>query len=171
MKELLAKQGLNKENSHNGSHPNGQAWNGNANDQQGNQRGQGRHNASGQGHQGNGHMAKECQNPSAPQGVGQKAPVPPVQGRNTYAQNFVQMQYPVSTQQPVVLQHVPQYVQSDMAPVQQTRLPTVTISQVGQGTSYSTSSTATINLIRIVPRAKEQPRVVYLLMTQKCPRN
>ena len=36
MKELLAKQGLNKENSHYGSRPNGQAWTGNANDQQGN---------------------------------------------------------------------------------------------------------------------------------------
>ena len=33
MKELLAKQGLNKDNSHNGNHPNGQASNGNANDQ------------------------------------------------------------------------------------------------------------------------------------------
>ena len=43
------------------------------------------------------------------------------------------MQYPVSTPQSVVLQQVPQYVQSNMAPVQQTRLPTVPISQAVQG--------------------------------------
>ena len=65
MKELLAKQVLNKENIHNGSHPNGQPWNGNPNDQWGNQRGQGRHNASGQVQcyncQGYGYIAKECQ--------------------------------------------------------------------------------------------------------------
>ena len=33
MNKLLAKQGLNKENTHNGSHQNGQAWNGNPNNQ------------------------------------------------------------------------------------------------------------------------------------------
>ena len=48
MEQLLAKQGLNKENSHNGGYPNGLACNGNQNDQQGKGRGQGRHNASGQ---------------------------------------------------------------------------------------------------------------------------
>ena len=137
MKELLAKQGLNKENSHNCSHPNGQAWNGNANNQQGNQRGQGRHNTSGQVHcyncQGYGHMVKECQNPRVPWGGGQQVPVPPTQGLNAYMQNFVPVQYFVSILQPVVLQQVPQYVQSNMAPVQQTRLPTVPIIQAGQG--------------------------------------
>ena len=44
-----------------------------------------------------------------------------------------QMQYPVSIPQSVVLLQVPQYVQSNMAPDQQTRLPTVPTSQAGQG--------------------------------------
>ena len=78
-------------------------------------------------------MSKECQNPSVLQGGGQQAPVPPTEGLNAYAQNFVPMQYPVSIPQPVVSQQVPQYVQSNMAPLQQTRLPTVPISQAGQG--------------------------------------
>ena len=43
------------------------------------------------------------------------------------------MQFPVSVPQLVVLQKVTQYVQSNMAPVQQTRLPTVPINQAGQG--------------------------------------
>ena len=43
------------------------------------------------------------------------------------------MQYPVSIPQPVVLQQVPLYVQHNMAPVQQTRLPTVAITQARQG--------------------------------------
>ena len=71
--------------------------------------------------------------PKGTLGGGQQAPVPPIQGVNAYAQNFVPMQYPVSIPQPVVLQQVPQYVQSNMAPVQQTRLPTVFIGQAGQG--------------------------------------
>ena len=49
-----------------------------------------------------------------------------------YAQNFVPMQYPVSIQHSVV-SHVPQYIQSNMAPVQETRLLTLLISQAGQG--------------------------------------
>ena len=47
-------------------------------------------------------MAKECQNPRIPQGVGQQALAPPMQGLNAYAQNFVPMQYPVSVPQSVV---------------------------------------------------------------------
>ena len=43
------------------------------------------------------------------------------------------MQYPVSIPQQVVLQQVPSYVQSNMAQVQQTRLPAMFISQAGQG--------------------------------------
>ena len=76
-------------------------------------------------------MAKECQNPRVPLGGGQEAPVPPTQGPNAYVQNFVPMQYPLSILQPVVSQQVPQYVHSNMTPVQQTRLPTVPISQAG----------------------------------------
>ena len=64
-------------------------------------------------------------------GGGQQSEVPPMQGLNAYAQNFVPMQYPVSIPQSVVLQQVPQYVQSNMAPAQQTRLPTVPIIQAG----------------------------------------
>ena len=43
------------------------------------------------------------------------------------------MQYPFSIPQPVVSQQVPQYVESNVAPTQQTRLPTVPVSQAGQG--------------------------------------
>ena len=43
------------------------------------------------------------------------------------------MQYPVSIPQSIVSQQVPQHVQGNIAPVQQTRLPTVPISQAGQG--------------------------------------
>ena len=138
MKELLAKQGLNKENSHNCSHQNGQVWNGNPNDQH--------------------EVIKEvkvdimlqdkysvitakvmdiwpkrARTKGYLRGGGQQIPAPPIQGLNAYAQNFVPMQYPLSIPQSVVSQQVPQYVQSNMVPVQQTRLPTVPISQGGQG--------------------------------------
>ena len=78
-------------------------------------------------------MAKESQNPKVPRGGGQLTPASPIQGLNAYAQNFVPMQYPLSIPQSVVSQQVPQYVQSNMVPVQQTRLPIVPISQAGQG--------------------------------------
>ena len=78
-------------------------------------------------------MAKKFQNPRVPQVGGHQAPVPPIQGLNVYAQDFVPMQYHVSIPQPVVLQQLPQYEQSNMAPVQQTRLSTVPISQAEQG--------------------------------------
>ena len=78
-------------------------------------------------------MAKECQNTRVAEGREQQALASPMQGNNAYAQNFVPMQYPVSVPQSVVLQQVPQCVQRNMAPVQQTRLLTVSISQAGQG--------------------------------------
>ena len=88
-------------------------------------------------------MAKECQNPRVPQGRGEQAQAPPMQGLNAYAQNFVPIPYPVLVPQSVVLQQVPQYVQSIMTQVQQTRLLTVPISQAGQG---------------MVPTAPSQPQ-------------
>ena len=54
-----------------------------------------------------------------------------MQGLNAYAQGFVPVQYPVTVPQSAVPQQVPQYVQSNMAPIQQTRLPTVAVSQAG----------------------------------------
>ena len=78
-------------------------------------------------------MAKECQSPKVPQGGGQQAPTPSMQGLNAYVQGFVPVQYPVSVPQSSVPQQVPQYVQSNMAPIQQTRLPTTPVSQAGPG--------------------------------------
>ena len=78
-------------------------------------------------------MAKECQNPKVPQGGGQWAPTPSMQGLNAYVQDFVPVQYPVSVPQSGVPQQVPQYAQNNIAPIQQTRLPTVPVCQAGQG--------------------------------------
>ena len=78
-------------------------------------------------------MAKECQNPKVPQGGGQQAPAPSMQGLNAYVPGFVPVHYPASVPQSGVSQQVPQCVQSNMAPIQQTRLPTVPVSQAGQG--------------------------------------
>ena len=77
-------------------------------------------------------MAKDCQNLRVPQGGEQQALAPSVQGLNAYVKNFVPMQYPASVPQSVVSQQIPQYVQSNMAPAQQTRLPKVPINQTGQ---------------------------------------
>ena len=48
-------------------------------------------------------------------------------------QDFVPVQYPVSVPHSTVPQQVTQYVQSNMAPSQQTRLPTMPVSQAGPG--------------------------------------
>ena len=136
MKELLAKQGPTTNGNNKVANQNSQTQNGNCNNPHGRE-GQGRQNIPRQVQcyncQGYGHMAKECQNPKVPWEGGQQAPIPPMQGLNAHAQGFVPGQYPVSVPQSGVPQQVPKYAQNNMAPIQQTRLPTVPVSQAGQG--------------------------------------
>ena len=136
MKELLAKQGPTINGNNKVANQSSQAQNGNHNNPCSRQ-GQGRQNIPKQVQcyncQGCGHIAKECQNPKVPQGGGQQALTPSMQGLNAYAQGFVPVQYPVSVPQSGVPQQVPKYAQNNMAPIQQTRLPTIPVSQAGQG--------------------------------------
>ena len=140
MKELLTKQGPTINGNNKAAKQNSQTQNGNHNNPCG-RWGQGRWNASGQVQCCNcqcyGHMAKEYQNLKVPQGGGQQAHVPSMQGLNAYAQGFVPVQYPVSVPQSAVPQQVPLYVWSNMAPIQQTRLPTIPVSQAGPGMIYT----------------------------------
>ena len=158
MKELLAKQGPTISGNNKAANQNSQTQNGNHNNPH-SRWGQGRWNASGQVQcyncQGYGHMAKEGPNPELPQGGGQQAPAPSMQGLNAYAQGFVPVQYPVSVPQSAVPQQGPQYVQSNMAPIQQTRLPTVPVSSSWtRHDTHCPSSTATIKLMGVVPRGQ-----------------
>ena len=93
-----------------------------------------------------------------PEGVskrGTTGPAPSIQGLNAYVQGFVPVQYPVSVPQPAVPQQVPQYVQSNMVPIQQTRLPTIPVSQAGtRHDTHCPSSTATFKLVGVVPRGQ-----------------
>ena len=136
MKELLAKQGPTMNGNNKAANQNSQTQNGNHHNPHGRQ-GQGRWNAPGQVQcyncQGYGHLAKEYQNPKVACRGGQQAPAPSRQGLNTYTQGFVPMQYPVSVPQSSVPQQVPQYGQSNMAPIQETGLPTAPVSQAGPG--------------------------------------
>ena len=148
MKELLAKQGPAINGNNKVANQNNQTQNGNHNNPH-SRWGQGRLNIPGQvqcyNYQGYGHMAKECQDPKVPQGGGQQAPTPYMQGLNAYAQGFVPVQYPVSVPQSGVPQQVPQYAWNNMAPVQQTRLPNIPVSQAGQG---------------LIPTAPAQPQLL-----------
>ena len=136
MKELLAKQGPTMNGNNKAANQNSQTQNGNHHNPCG-RWGQGRWNASGQVQcyicQGYGHLAKECQNLKVPWGGGQQALAPSMQGLNAYMWGFVPVQYPVSVPQSAVPQQVPQYGQSNMAPIQQTGLPTAPVGQVGLG--------------------------------------
>ena len=95
---------------------------------------------------------------SEPQGAsrrGQKAPAPSMQGLNAYVQGFVPVQYPVSVPLSAVPQQVPHYAQSNMAPIQQTRLPTVPMSQAGQGLIPTAPvQQPTVKLMGFVPRGQ-----------------
>ena len=66
-----------------------------------------------------------------------QAPAPSMQGLNAYAQGFVPVQYPISVPQSAVPQQVPQYVRSNMAPIQQAGLPTAPVSQDGPGMMHT----------------------------------
>ena len=71
------------------------------------------------------------------------------------------MQYPVSVPQSVVSQQIPQYVQSNMAPAQQTRLPKVPINQTGQSMVPTVpTQQQPLNYLGLFLEAKEQPREV-----------